>query len=788
MIFILHYILFNAGLSAILILITLFLQTYSDASLTEIGALLMVLPFVSIVAKPLFCALADRQQAHKYYLAGSLGFMVLGYGSLAIAPFYPDFVHKHGRLVWYLDVIGIIVGFSAFGVVWSLGDALAVNAARIKGVPWGSYRVWATISWGVFGWLIGQINETPLLPKYVPAFLVLAGSLLLEIVLVLLWPKRHFDMTADEKQPAAAMSNGDQKQQQQRDVSFSGGGGGGGNTREDDFELNDAWLGNRSLSGTLSGSARVNPRLMGAVANIVMEDIGSSIKSSLRLGQPQKRSGLMDILEQHQLTSAGLSQAGLQQQQQQQIYSTAAAAAAAATAAAPNGAAAASPAANGGASPQALLGRHHHQHSPAITSSVLSKSPLSQATTGAGGGVLGGSVASRAATLGRSALHRTQLALSRMNSLSSATGHAIADELRDGPLVGPPDATGSAYFGTPQKGSARQQMMVMSSLASNASLSRAAAARALGFGAGNSSSSCAKESPIQHANGNCNNLGELSTIEDSMISGEQQSGLTSSSSSSGNGNGSNCNRSVEDLQMVLLKLIVKRDAGIFKYLIMFILFGMLFAIHTDYFFLHVELLCRQKGFDFSSVMGALVAMQSVSEVFSFMVIAPYYMPRVGRLGSLLTIGLMFAIRSAFYGTYYAQLSPYSALATEACHGVAYGMTYTLITDIATECVNQVDLYLPELIQRRIVDPQIHPNQLKLPLRATMQGVFSGAFDGLGNGIGALFAGIYLDAYSYSSLWLLCCYMSVIVSALYPLTEWRRICGGAKSKVACQVTD
>lgn len=235
----------------------------------------------------------------------------------------------------------------------------------------------------------------------------------------------------------------------------------------------------------------------------------------------------------------------------------------------------------------------------------------------------------------------------------------------------------------------------------------------------------------------------------------------------------------KDLQLVLLKLIIKRDASVLKYLTIFTLFGMLMTVHIAFFFMYVEQLCRDKGFDFSSVMGSMAAAQSLSEILTFLIIVPYVVPRIGRLGSMLTCGIVYGIRYAFYGTYYAQLSPYTALATETCHGIAYGIIYTLITDIACECVDHVDLYLPELIERRIVEPNINPNQLKLPLRATMQGVFSGAFDGLGNGLGALIAGIYLDVYTFKSLWLLCAYVSLAFLIIYPITEWRLILGRDK---------
>lgn len=740
MIWPLHYVLFNAGLTAILILLTLFLQTYSDASLTEIGTLLMVLPFLSIIAKPLFCALADRQQAHKQYLMGSLFFMGTGYGSLAIAPFFPQFIEQHGRLVWYLDVVGIVVGFSAFGVAWSLGDALAVNAALLNNVPWGSYRAWATASWGVFGLIVGQINEVSFLPKYVPGFLVLASSCVIEIILLALWPKSAFDMSGEQerkqeeekdlKQVLATksldstqtngQSNGHQCGHLQQQLTP-----GSPISADVDSEMNDAWAfnaNNKSLSGTLSGSARYNPRLMGAIANLMMEEVGSSLKNSLKLGQTRKRLALSEILESHQLSNGGCGSRTSVLQKQQSV--------------------AASPSLS-----QKIL-KDQLQQVPPLSPPIGSKAAhLYQQHDSVNQGTF-----SKASTFGKSALRRTQLALSRMNSLSSASGHAIADELDY--------RSNLASCGTPT--SIHKQMM-LSTLASggNASLGRAAAARALGLNV----SETLNEIPDQNQKMSGETRPKKGDKSNDVVREDKNNMMSAEK----------CQRDVEDLQIILLKLIVKRDISIVKYLILFTLYGVLFTIHIAYFFMHVEQLCREKGYAFSGVMGSMTMAHSISEVFSFLVIVPYLMPRVGRFGSMLSIVLIFSVRYSYYGTYFIHLSPYTAVLTETCHGFAYGITYSLITEIAGECVNKLDAYLPELIECGLVHPDINPNELKLPLRATMYGLFSGAFDGLGNGIGALIAGIYLDSHTFVSLWLLCTYISLGIAVVYPLTEWRYLC-------------
>lgn len=738
MIFILHYILFNAGLPATTVLMTLFLQTYSNASLTEIGTLLMVLPFLSIIVKPLFCALADRQQAHKYYLAGANICLLLGYGSLTIAPFFPQFIKDNGRLIWYTDIVGIVFGFSALGVLWSLGDALAVNAARRRGVPWGAYRAWATFSWGVFGYIVGLINETPALPKYTPAFFILIAACAIEIVLVLLWPNADFDMDVEGPQAVPQNEQQDAKSKPTADDSHCS------NREADEYGYWPAST-NQSLRGTLnSGSARMNPRLVNAMASILAEDLGSSLKSSLKLGSGPKRAALDDLLEQHQLKQAQQQAAN----QTPEPLPTLTNQAPSTPAKSPlNGIA--SNQNNSPASEASMRSVSLQRQASGLSSSFKQMGSAAQATNHGG-------------TLTKAMLLRTQRALSRMNSLSSATGHAILDLDQQNQFdFESPESGGKA----PQQmmmilGHQYQKPMVMSSLASNASLSRAAAARALGFSGANST---LNNSALSSAK-NHQQESPLALDQHSQLSANEEDFKAATSTA----------KSIEDLQLILLKLIVKKDPSIYKYFILFTLFGFLLFVHNAFFFLHVERLCRDQGYDFSNVMGTLIVSQSISEIFTFLVVVKFYCPRVGRIGSMITCILVFFIRYTYYGTYYQYASPYSAIFTETCHGLAYGITYTLITDVAVDCVNQVDVYLPELIQRKLVDPSINPNILKLPLRATMQGVFSGAFDGLGNGIGCLFAGIFLDKYSFVSLWMVCSICSAVIGVLYPLTEYKAL--------------
>jgi MFS family permease len=165
-----------------------FLRKYSDASSTEVGTLLMVLPFLAVFTKPFFCALADRHRRYRLYFILALVFTLLGFGSYTFLPFFPDFIQAHGRACWYLLVAATVVGYIAYGVVWSLGDAYAANVAHRTGESFGMIRLWGTVGWGAAGALVGTVSPYLQLPEMVLGFIIFIVTHVFEIVLLAWWP------------------------------------------------------------------------------------------------------------------------------------------------------------------------------------------------------------------------------------------------------------------------------------------------------------------------------------------------------------------------------------------------------------------------------------------------------------------------------------------------------------------------------------------------------------------------------------------------------------------------
>lgn len=204
MIFHLHFILITSGLSSAALLLGVFIQTYTDASKREIAVLLMSMPFISMIIKPLFCSVADRHQSHRLVLIFALSTMMIGYSPFIVIPT----LKLNPRAAWYLIIIASLVGSGGLEVARALGDSLAINYARKTKTSYGKMRLAGTLSWGIFGFIIGQINELQGFPKYVPGFLVLQTSILVEILLLIYWNREDFIMSdpLTEEQPPSRKS------------------------------------------------------------------------------------------------------------------------------------------------------------------------------------------------------------------------------------------------------------------------------------------------------------------------------------------------------------------------------------------------------------------------------------------------------------------------------------------------------------------------------------------------------------------------------------------------------
>lgn len=155
----------------------------------------MILPFLAVFTKPFFCALADRHRRYRLYFILALLFTLIGFGSYTFLPFFPEFIANHGRAAWYMLVVFTVIGYIAYGVVWSLGDAYAANVSHKTGESFGLIRLWGTIGWGVAGAVVGSVSPYVQLPEMVLGFIIFIITHVFEIILLCWWPRNEdFEM------------------------------------------------------------------------------------------------------------------------------------------------------------------------------------------------------------------------------------------------------------------------------------------------------------------------------------------------------------------------------------------------------------------------------------------------------------------------------------------------------------------------------------------------------------------------------------------------------------------
>jgi hypothetical protein len=187
MIFKIHYGLWYGALVGIIPFMFNYAAEYTGATGTQHGILYTVLPFMALLAKPFVCSVADKYAAHHHCLLLFIFLTMIGFGSLVIYPFFPDWTKQHQNLVWALYCFAAFLGNTSMCVVNSIGDSLAINSCTRKNVSYGQYRLWGPVGFGVFGAIWGIASEIPHLPKYTPGIITMVVILAINILLLAFW-------------------------------------------------------------------------------------------------------------------------------------------------------------------------------------------------------------------------------------------------------------------------------------------------------------------------------------------------------------------------------------------------------------------------------------------------------------------------------------------------------------------------------------------------------------------------------------------------------------------------
>ena len=135
-----------------------------------------------ILAKPLFCSIADKYAIHERVLICAILGTTISYGLLAVLPFLP-----FKNLYWPLFCVFMFFGYTSSGVLTSITDSLVLKIAEPEGSDFGKIRVWGTIGWGLMSEIIGLLNKhvsTDLLPHYVPGILLFIALEVCDLILM----------------------------------------------------------------------------------------------------------------------------------------------------------------------------------------------------------------------------------------------------------------------------------------------------------------------------------------------------------------------------------------------------------------------------------------------------------------------------------------------------------------------------------------------------------------------------------------------------------------------------
>jgi MFS family permease len=213
-------------------------------------------------------------------------------------------------------------------------------------------------------------------------------------------------------------------------------------------------------------------------------------------------------------------------------------------------------------------------------------------------------------------------------------------------------------------------------------------------------------------------------------------------------------------QMLLIKMIASAHKSFIRYVILFVLFGMVNGIVLAFQFDYFKAKISKNNHEAEIMTNLSIIMQSVGELpiffFAYDLIKLFGSNACLSL-SLVTLGL----RCFVYGRLLPYLGAYWVGVAEAMHGPSYGLYWVLIVDIGSNYALMVSEFMPELKKRGIVKDRAREEELNGCLRATMIGVMSSSMEGLGTALGSLLGGFISSSLGYYFMWDLCAMLGIV---------------------------
>lgn len=219
------------------------------------------------------------------------------------------------------------------------------------------------------------------------------------------------------------------------------------------------------------------------------------------------------------------------------------------------------------------------------------------------------------------------------------------------------------------------------------------------------------------------------------------------------------------IQMILMKMIAKEHRSFTKYILLFIIFGivqsMLWTFQFDYF--RASVAKTDEEFEFISTLCMIA--QSVTGEILINAIASKLIAMFGANANMSLALVTQGMRCYCYSSMTPYMSPWFVFFSEALQGPSLGLYWILIVDVGSNFALMVTDYIPELKRRGIVRNAAHEAEISGCLRATMIGVMSSSMEGLGVAIGAYIGGVVSTNLGYDIMWNACAILAITVGFL-----------------------
>lgn len=207
-------------------------------------------------------------------------------------------------------------------------------------------------------------------------------------------------------------------------------------------------------------------------------------------------------------------------------------------------------------------------------------------------------------------------------------------------------------------------------------------------------------------------------------------------------------------QTSIFLLLMRRDFRLPLSLLFLLYAGLVGYAPQNFVFTYMDVYCHEKGSCNASTLGGLVMVCfCMSETLCYILInAATRKCGMNHLMLLQVSMLSLAIHYYFYGFFLDKLSPYFFL-VECLHGLEYSISLSTSVELAYKFANEVELILPELIERGIVDERTDQQLVRVSLMATMSSCFTLAYDGAGTILGSFVLGLIIDSYGFKIGWI-----------------------------------